>query len=146
MIAGVADTHAAVWYLFGDPRLSPGAKSFIDQAAASRRTIEISPISLAKVVYLLEKKNRLPASAFDSLRGALVNPKHVFKEAPLTGDVVKAMQLIPREGYRTCRTGSSRRPLFISGFRSSAATGKFARRMYGPSGRLRVPALHGWNI
>lgn len=97
MIAGVADTHAAVWYLFGDPRLSPGAKSFIDQAAASRRTIEISPISLAEVVYLLEKKNRLPASAFDSLRGALVNPKHVFKEAPLTGDVVKAMQLIPRE-------------------------------------------------
>jgi len=44
MIAGVADTHAAVWYLFGDPRLSARAKDFIDQAAADRRSIEISPI------------------------------------------------------------------------------------------------------
>ena len=70
MIAGVADTHAAVWYLFGDLRLSARAKDFIDQAAADRRTIEISPISLAEVLYLVEKKNRLPASAFDNLRGA----------------------------------------------------------------------------
>ncbi len=97
MIAGVADTHAAVWYLFGDPRLSAAAKSFIDQAAGSRRTIEISPISLAEIVYLLEKKNRLPASAFEDLRSALVNPKHVFKEAPLTLNVVKAMQQVSRD-------------------------------------------------
>lgn len=27
MIAGVADTHAALWYLFGDARLSPTAKA-----------------------------------------------------------------------------------------------------------------------
>ncbi|MBZ5723849.1 MAG: hypothetical protein LAP87_02525 [Acidobacteriia bacterium] len=26
MIAGVADTHAALWLLFGDPRLSAAAK------------------------------------------------------------------------------------------------------------------------
>jgi PIN domain nuclease of toxin-antitoxin system len=49
MSAGVADTHTALWYLFGDPRLSVGAKQFIDQAAASRQSIEISPISLAEV-------------------------------------------------------------------------------------------------
>lgn len=97
MIAGVADTHAAVWYLFGDSRLSARAKDFIDQAAADRRTIEISPISLAEVLYLVEKKNRLPASAFDELRNALDNPKHVFKETPLTRDVVKAMQEVSRE-------------------------------------------------
>jgi hypothetical protein len=28
MIAAVADTHAALWYLFGDDRLSARAKSF----------------------------------------------------------------------------------------------------------------------
>jgi len=28
MIAGVADTHAALWFLFGDPRLSAIAKDF----------------------------------------------------------------------------------------------------------------------
>jgi PIN domain nuclease of toxin-antitoxin system len=97
MTAGVADTHAAVWYLFGDPRLSARAKDFIDQAAANRRTIEISPISLAEVLYLVEKKNRLPASAFDDLRSALDNPKHVFKEAPFTCDIVRAMQQVSRD-------------------------------------------------
>jgi len=96
MIAGVADTHTALWYLFGDARLSVRAKEFIDQAAAARRSIEISPISLAEVIYLIEK-NRLPASAFDDLRNALDNPNHLFKEAPLTGDVVKTMRQVPRD-------------------------------------------------
>jgi PIN domain nuclease of toxin-antitoxin system len=97
MIAGVADTHAAIWYVFADPRLSAAAKNFIDQAAADRRTTEISPISLAEVVYLVEKKNRLPASAFDDLRSALDNLNHVFKEAPLTRDVVESMQQVSRQ-------------------------------------------------
>jgi PIN domain nuclease of toxin-antitoxin system len=55
MIAGVADTHAALWYLFGDQRLSLPAKSFIDQAASSGRKIVLSVISLAEIVYLIEK-------------------------------------------------------------------------------------------
>ena len=32
MISAVADTHAAIWYLFGDPRLSPAAFEFIDRS------------------------------------------------------------------------------------------------------------------
>jgi hypothetical protein len=36
MIAGVADTHAALWFLFGDPRLSATAKDLIDKAAAGQ--------------------------------------------------------------------------------------------------------------
>ncbi|SRR5579871_376534 len=96
MIAGVADTHAALWYLFGDPRLSARAKAFIDQAAARRKSVEISPISLAEIVYLLEK-NRLPPTSLDELRAALDNPDHVFNEAPFTGEVVKAMRQVPRE-------------------------------------------------
>ena len=96
MILAVADTHAALWYLFGDPRLSARAKTFIDQAAASRSSIEISPISLTEIVYLIEK-NRLPASAFDDLRTTLDNPNHVFNEAPFTSEVVKAMRQVSRE-------------------------------------------------
>lgn len=95
MIAGVADTHAAIWYLFGDPRLSARAKDFIDQAAVARRSIEISPISLAEIIYLIEK-NRVPASAFDELRAVLDNPNHVFKEAPFTAEVVKTMRQVSR--------------------------------------------------
>lgn len=95
MIAGVADTHAALWLLFGDPQLSTVAKNFIDRAAATRRKIALAPISLAEVVYLIEK-NRLPASAFDDLRNALANPNHVLEEAPFTVEVVEFMRQVPR--------------------------------------------------
>jgi PIN domain nuclease of toxin-antitoxin system len=47
MIAGVADTPAALWYLFSDPRPSVSAKSAFDAAASSRRKIVVSAISLA---------------------------------------------------------------------------------------------------
>jgi PIN domain nuclease of toxin-antitoxin system len=96
MIAGVADTHAALWHLFDDVRLSPPARNFFDRAAAARHTIVLAPISLAEVVYLIEK-NRLPASAFDDLRKALGNPNHVLEEGPFTADVVAAMRQIPRD-------------------------------------------------
>ena len=48
MIAGVADTHAALWYLLKNPRLSATARQFMDDAAASGLDIVLSPISLAK--------------------------------------------------------------------------------------------------
>jgi PIN domain nuclease of toxin-antitoxin system len=95
MIAGVADSHAAIWFLFGDPRLSAPAKDFFDKAAIARRKIVLSPISLAEAVYLIEK-NRLPASAFDDLRAALSNPNHVLEEAPFTAEVVEAMRKVSR--------------------------------------------------
>ena len=49
MIAGVADTHAALWFLFGDLRLSTTAKDFFDKAAAARHKIVLSPISLGAI-------------------------------------------------------------------------------------------------
>ncbi len=58
MIAAVADTHAALWYLFADQRLSASAKSAFGDAATSRRKIVLSVISLAEVVYLVEKGPR----------------------------------------------------------------------------------------
>ncbi len=96
MIAGVADTHAAIWFLSGDPRLSAIAKEFFDQAAIARKKIVLSPISLAEVVYLVEKK-RLPASAFDDIKTALKNPNHVLEEGPFTAEVVDAMRKVSRE-------------------------------------------------
>ena len=69
MIAGVADTHAALWYLLKNPLLSAAARSFMDGAAAAGNDIVLSPISLAEIVYLTEK-NRLPVSAYEELRKA----------------------------------------------------------------------------
>ncbi len=77
MIAGVADTHTALWHLFDDKRLSVVAEAFINEAAKARRKIAISAITLAEVVYLVEK-NRLPASAYDELTQALARPRTCF--------------------------------------------------------------------
>ena len=82
MIAGVADTHTALWYLFNDARLSVAAGDFIDQAAAAGSQMVVSSITLAEIVYLIEK-NRLPANAYSDLKAALDDPDHVFKEARL---------------------------------------------------------------
>jgi len=95
MIAGIADTHTALWYLLDDERLSVAAGDFIDQADAAGRRIVVSAISLADIVYLVEK-NRLPANAYTDLKAALVDPDHVFKEAPLTLETVDAMRQVLR--------------------------------------------------
>ena len=105
MITGIADTHTALWYLFDDDRLSTLAGGFIDQAAAEGLQIGVSSISMAEIVYLIEK-NRLPANAYDDLRGALGDPDHVLTEAPFTVDIVDAMRQVPRSMCPTCRIGS----------------------------------------
>ena len=75
--------------------MSGPAGDFIDQAAVARRRIVVSSISLAEVVYLVEK-NRLPMSAYDDLKSALSDPSHVLKEAPFTVEIVDAMRQVPR--------------------------------------------------
>jgi predicted nucleic acid-binding protein len=48
------------------PALPIRTRAFINEAATARRKIAISTISLAEVVYLIEK-NRLPQSASEEL-------------------------------------------------------------------------------
>ena len=95
MIVGVADTHTALWYLHKNPRLSATARSFMDDAAEGGHHIALSPISLAEIVYLVEKK-RLSVSAYEDLRAALSDPEYVIEEAPFTAEVVEAMRQVPR--------------------------------------------------
>jgi PIN domain nuclease of toxin-antitoxin system len=95
VIAGVADTHAALWYLLKNPGLSLTARRFIDDAAAAGQDIVVSPISLAEIVYLVEK-NRLPASAYEDLKNALADPEYVIEEAPFNGQIVEAMVRVSR--------------------------------------------------
>ena len=95
MIAGVADTHAIVWYLLKDPRLSDSARRFIEDAAAAGNQIAISPISMAEIVYLVEKQ-RLPPAAYSELTKALADGNYVIAEAPFTAAIVEAMRQVPR--------------------------------------------------
>ena len=95
MIVGVADTHTALWYLHKNPRLSVTARTFMDDAAAGGHNIALSPISLAEIVYLVEK-NRLSVSAYEDLQAALSDPEYVIEEAPFTAEVVEATRQVPR--------------------------------------------------
>jgi predicted nucleic acid-binding protein len=78
------------------PAYPPGQR-FIDEAAASRRKILISSISMAELVYLVEK-SRLPQDAYDQLAESLGDPEHVFAEAAFTIAIVQAMRQISRTG------------------------------------------------
>ena len=95
MIAAVADTHTALWYLYDDARLSVAGGTFIDHAAAAGNHIVVSSISLAEIVYLIEK-NRIPTNAYPDLKTTLGDPNHVFKEAPFTVEIVDFMKHVPR--------------------------------------------------
>jgi PIN domain nuclease of toxin-antitoxin system len=95
VIAAVADTHAALWYVLKNPSLSGAARRFMDAAADTGDTILLSPISLAELVYLIEK-NRLPAPVYDKLAAALADPDYVIEEGPFNRDIVETMRNVPR--------------------------------------------------
>ena len=94
-IAAVADTHTALWYLYDDPRLSLAAGTFIDKAAMARHKIAVSSISLAEVVFLVEK-SRLKPSVYEDFKQALADPEHVFCEATFNASVVESMRTVLR--------------------------------------------------
>lgn len=95
MIQAVADTHAIVWYLFEDPRLSRPALEMMEKIAASDDHVAISSITLVEIVYLIEKA-RLGGDALDRVDQALDDPNMMLLVAPLEREVVAAMKDIER--------------------------------------------------
>jgi PIN domain nuclease of toxin-antitoxin system len=95
MIAAVADTHSVLWHLAADPRLSAGARAFIEAAAERGDRIGISAITFAEVVYLVEKK-RIPEGWSDRLFAVVQNARNVFVEVPLTSGIISILSQVPR--------------------------------------------------
>ena len=96
MIAAVADTHAVIWYLAADSRLSATAKHTIEDAAQKGKQIAISTITLVEIVYLVEK-DRIPAGRFTQLMAALDDPESVLTEVALTPSIARTLSRIDRE-------------------------------------------------
>ena len=92
----VADTHAAIWYILDDPRLSTDARNEMESAAQSGLPIYVPSITLVEIVYLVEK-GRFTEELIRRLLEALRNPNNVLCLAPLDLSVVQALQQIPRE-------------------------------------------------
>jgi hypothetical protein len=49
-VGAVADTHAVIWYLYDDPRLSESARTLIQEVAQAGDQIRFSAITLAEIV------------------------------------------------------------------------------------------------
>ena len=95
MAALVADTHAAIWYLLDDPRLSGAAGSAMDEANAAGDPILISAITLVELTYLVEK-GRVPALARTRLLDSLESPTGPWELAPVDLEVAAAVTSIDR--------------------------------------------------
>ncbi len=95
MIVAIADTHTAIWYLFSDPRLGSGASAFIEAAIARGDHIGVSALSLAEMIYLIEK-GRIPAGALDDLQAAIGDPKAVLQHVAFDENIAMEMRKIPR--------------------------------------------------
>lgn len=94
MAAVVADTHAVLWMLTNSAKLSPAARTALEQAVMAGEPIYVASISVVEVVYLVDK-NRLPKSALERLIDALRNPTSGLAIVALNQDIAEAMTQIP---------------------------------------------------
>ncbi len=93
MVSAVIDTHALIWYLASDARLSARAKNFIEETAFQGQQIALSSITLAEMVYLIER-GRISASQFSLLAESLNTPTSLFLESPLNLAIVRLMSQV----------------------------------------------------
>jgi predicted nucleic acid-binding protein len=95
MIRAVADTHAVIWHVFGDSRLSVNMQSFIEQATLAGDQIAFSSITLAEIVYLSER-DRIPATTLSDLMRLVDSDRSVWVEIPFDRSIADAMQRVSR--------------------------------------------------
>lgn len=95
MLRAVADTHAVIWYIFGDARLSTTARDAIAQIAAAGDQVAFSSITLAEIVYLSEK-GRISGLTLQRLLTAVDATDAVLAEVPFDRDIANVLHLIER--------------------------------------------------
>jgi len=96
VIALALDTHAVIWLLHADARLSPVARSRIDAAIGQGGQIAISSITLVETAYL-EEKQRIPAGTLRGLLALLDRAEPSLVEVPVTRRIIAALLDIARE-------------------------------------------------
>jgi PIN domain nuclease of toxin-antitoxin system len=94
--AVLADTHAALWFLYDSARLSGPALAALRAAAQDGSPLYLASISVVEVRYLVEK-GRLPAEAAQRLEEALARGTTVLTLVPLDLAVAQALAHIPRD-------------------------------------------------
>jgi PIN domain nuclease of toxin-antitoxin system len=92
-MAVAVDTHAIVWYLTSDSRLSARASAVLDETTAAGEIIHVPSVCLVELTYLVEK-GRVPRAARELLVEALDNPTTPWRLAPLDRNVADALQIL----------------------------------------------------
>jgi PIN domain nuclease of toxin-antitoxin system len=90
-MSAVLDTHTVLWYLENSKELSAFARTTIEDAIRDARDVHVSAISVIETVYLVERK-RLPATALERLRNALIDPSAGLSIAPVDAAVAIALE------------------------------------------------------
>lgn len=88
----VADTHALLWFLSGDARLSNPAKEAMREAQADGADLVISTIVMAEAMSVIEK--RKTAVTIDQLLQA-IDRTSAFHIVPFDGRVFREMLKLP---------------------------------------------------
>ena len=96
MPAVAVDTHAIVWYLASDTRLSARATAALDQATADGEPIHVRSVCLIELTYLIEKGG-ISADARERLVRALDDPTTPCRLAPLDRAVADAIKFVSRD-------------------------------------------------
>lgn len=91
----VTDTHALLWHLESDPRLSPSARAYFEACDAGDILIYVPTICLVEIVYLQEK-GRIALNLKAQLDVVLQAGTSGLVLSALTGEVVDALVQIPR--------------------------------------------------
>ncbi len=94
-IRAVADTHALLWYLYNDPRLSATAITFMDTIDKNGDQIAITSITLAEIVYLIEK-GKIPPDSFERVVTMLAQAGATLVEVPFDQVIASEMRRIER--------------------------------------------------
>jgi PIN domain nuclease of toxin-antitoxin system len=95
VLRAVADTHAVIWYIFRDVRLSATARNTIEQIAAEGNQVAFSSITLAEIVYLSER-GRIDAATLDRLLRAIDSENALLVEIPFDRNIAQALMRVER--------------------------------------------------
>ena len=96
MTGYVCDTHALIWHLSRDSRLSPAASAALSSADAGQIRIFVPTIVVVETIYLSEKA-RVPAAIVDRILHLLRIPDGAYAPVALDMAIADELRAISRE-------------------------------------------------
>jgi len=91
----VADTHALLWDLDENPRLSPTAGSHFVAADSGEPWIYVSVISLVEMIYLADR-GRFDSAVTTHVLNLLATSNGSYSPVEIDLDTVRSLRLVPR--------------------------------------------------